>query len=276
MWSDDQTIWVADSVDKKLYAYNLATKSCDSDKDFDTLKAAGNTNPTGIWSDKTTMWVADWDGDKLYAYNLATKQHDSSKDFNTLKAAGNTIPTGIWSDGTTMWVADTADKIYAYKMSDKSRDAAKDIDTNRLIGNRYIQGIWSDGTTLWAVDYTGQDNNVSNKIYALNLSARTQDSAKDFDTLSAAGNNKPRGIWSDGTTTWVTDSQDHKIYAYRLSEAAALYTLNLTGHIPSNTEHSNFLVALNDPPFDGGTARYRALRSLRIHSPHRFADSSSY
>ena len=37
-----------------------------------------------------------------------------------------------------------------------------------------------------------------------------------------------------------------------------MYTLNLTGHIPSNTEHSNFLVALNDPPFDGGTARYTA------------------
>ena len=30
-----------------------------SDKDFDTLRAAGNRNPTGIWSDGTTMWVAD-------------------------------------------------------------------------------------------------------------------------------------------------------------------------------------------------------------------------
>lgn len=55
-------------------------------------------------------------------------------------------------------------------MSDKSRDAAKDIDTNSLIGNRYMQEIWSDGTTLWAVDYTGQDSDVGNKIYAFNLS----------------------------------------------------------------------------------------------------------
>ena len=255
MWSDDQTMWVADAGDGKLYAYDLATKQRDYGKDFNTLNAAGNTHPIGIWSDKTTMWVADWHGDKLYAYKMSDKTRDSAKDFDTLKAAGNITPTGIWSDGTTMWVADTADKIYAYKMSDKSRDSGKEFDINSLIGNRYIQGIWSDGTTMWAVDYAGQDNNVSNKIYALNLSARTRDAAKDFDTLSAAGNNQPRGLWSDGTTMWVTDSQDDKIYAYRLSDAASLIALNLTSKIPSISTESATLL---NPAFDGGTARYTA------------------
>ncbi len=247
LWSNGQTLWVADASDNKLYAYDLATKQRDPAKDFDTLHDAGNRRPTGIWSDGTTMWVADWDDDNIRAYRMSDKGRDDSQDFDTLKAAGNTTPTGLWSDGTTMWVADTADRIYAYKMSDKSRDMAKDIDSNSLIGNRYIQDIWSDGTTLWASNYSGSDNNATNKIYAFNLSGRTRDASKDFDTLSAAGNNKPRGIWSDGTTMWVADSRDgeDKIYAYRLSDAAVLSSLSLSG------------VSLS-PAFDSGTARYTA------------------
>ena len=31
---------------------------------------------------------------------------------------------------------------------------------------------------------------------------------------NAAGNRDPQGIWSDGTTMWVTDDDGDKIYAY--------------------------------------------------------------
>ena len=40
---------------------------------------------------------------------------------------------------------------------------------------------------------------------------------KDFDTLRAAGNRQPEGIWSNGTTMWVADSTDEKIFAYSMS-----------------------------------------------------------
>ena len=39
----------------------------------------------------------------------------------------------------------------------------------------------------------------------------------DFDTLTAAFNENPTGIWSNGATMWVADWQDSKIYAYRMS-----------------------------------------------------------
>ena len=42
----------------------------------------------------------------------------------------------------------------------------------------------------------------------------TRNPAADFDTLMAAGNYYPQGIWSDGTTMWVSDFLDEKIYAY--------------------------------------------------------------
>ena len=39
----------------------------------------------------------------------------------------------------------------------------------------------------------------------------------DFNTLNDAGNTSPTGIWSDGTTMWVADFADAKIYAYSMS-----------------------------------------------------------
>ena len=67
---------------------------------------------------------------------------------------------------------------------------------------------------MWVVD------NVDDKLYAYNLDTKARDAGKDFDTLSAAGNNRPRGIWSDETTMWVADSEDDKLYAYNLDTKA--------------------------------------------------------
>ncbi len=46
--------------------------------------------------------------------------------------------------------------------------------------------------------------------------AQSRDSGSDF-TLDAA-NDYPTGIWSDGTTMWVADFEDHRLYAYRMSD----------------------------------------------------------
>ena len=108
---------MTDSLDGKVYAYDMATEARVSSKDFDTLKATRNVRPAGIWSDGTTLWVTDFNLEKIYAYDLATKARAPGREFNTLEAAGNTLPLSIWSDGTTMWVADRIDgKIYAYRM----------------------------------------------------------------------------------------------------------------------------------------------------------------
>ena len=46
--------------------------------------------------------------------------------------------------------------------------------------------------------------------------AQSRDVGSDF-TLDAA-NGYPTGIWSDGTTMWVADFEDAKLYAYRISD----------------------------------------------------------
>ena len=235
LWSDGTTLWVTDHVDDKIYAYNLSTKARDPDNDFNTLDVAGNDSPSGLWSDGTTLWVADDVDDKIYAYNLSTKARDPDNDFNTLQAARNNDPFGLWSDGTTLWVTDDDDdKLYAYNLSTKARDYDKDFNTLQAAGNNFPFGLWSDGTTLWVTDW------IDDKIYAYNMPAIStleevgesivqqpeqsppyaRAPAKDFNTLRAAGNNGPRGLWSDDTTLWVTDVADDKIYAYNLSTKA--------------------------------------------------------
>ena len=47
-----------------------------------------------------------------------------------------------------------------------------------------------------------------------------RDPGKDIEGLAAAGNNDPEGIWSDGTTMWVADKADGKLYAYDLVSGA--------------------------------------------------------
>ena len=213
-WSDGTTIWISDYTDAKIYAYNLSDYSRDSTEDFNTLYAAGNRNPRDIWSDGTTMWVVDDQDDKIYAYRMNDKSRDASKDFNTLISAGNRDPYGIWSDGTTMNVVDTTDnKVYAYNMSDKARRSIKDF--NLHSSNADPTGIWSDGSTVWIADDT------DDKVYAYGYSVgRSRNASKDFNTLSAAGNNNPVGIWANTTTMWVADANDSKVYAYNISTKA--------------------------------------------------------
>ncbi len=72
-------------------------------------------------------------------------------------------------------------------------------------------GIWSDGATMWVADGT------DDKLYAYNLSTSVRDPARDFNTLDAAGNNKPTDIWLDGATMWVADADDERLYAYDMA-----------------------------------------------------------
>ena len=76
-------------------------------------------------------------------------------------------------------------------------------------------GIWGNASTLWVVgDHSGPANK---RLYAYNRSDGSRYSSKDFDTLSDAGNNRIGGIWSDGTTMFVVDWDDDKVFAYGLS-----------------------------------------------------------
>ena len=55
------------------------------------------------------------------------------------------------------------------------------------------------------------------KIFAYDMATKAHKPTEDFNTLVAAGNGVPTGIWSDGTTMFVADEQDRSIYAYDMA-----------------------------------------------------------
>ena len=181
----------------------------------------------GPCSDGTTIWVSDgWD--ELHAYTVATRASDSSKDIDL--HTDNSRPGGVWCDSTTVWVPDHYDnKLYAYTLSDGSRDSSKDIDLHR--SRRRWRDAWSNGTTMWVIFANGM---TDSHLYAYKLDA---DGDGDFDTDDTSHDDygkrdsgkdirvrhcscQPHGLWSNGTTMWVADVGDEKLYAYTLSDGS--------------------------------------------------------
>ena len=191
-----------------------------ADFNFDS----GNTGASGIWGNEDFVWVSNdtsSPNNKIFAYDRSTYTHASSQDFNTIDGAANDNPRGICSDGFTMFVADREDEqVYAYILSNKARDSGKDITLGTSVAGS--QGAWCDSTHVWAVN---DADGANNKMFAYKRADGTRDSAKDFDELhqttetdGTKNNSNPRGAWSDGTTMFVVDQEDSKIYAYKTSD----------------------------------------------------------
>jgi len=209
MWSDGTTIWLVETTEDRLYAFNMSTKLREGTKYFNTLAAADNTSPESNWSDGTTMWVAETD--RIFAYSMSTKKRVPSEDFDTLRPAGNVGVEGIWSDGVTLWTADhDHDKLFAYNLDTKERVPDEDFNTLDDAGNNWPIAIWSNGATMWVSDWT------DDKLYAYDMDSKQRVDDLDFNTLDAAGNNTPEGIWANRETMWVRDSEDNKLYAYQM------------------------------------------------------------
>ena len=226
-------------------------------QDFNTLAAAGNTEPRDMWSDGTTLFILDNQDDGIFAYNLQTKSRDQSKEFTPAQLSDVSNPVGIWSDGSTMFVfdLDNDNKLFAYNLQTKARDQSKDITLSESVSGR---GMWSNGVTIWFagrgssrlkaynlssgaydssknIDMTAQlvsteqplgvtsDGDTlyattGSRVHAYNLRTRAYDQSKSLlNSLSNAGNTNAPGLWTDGSILWVSDRIDNKVYAYNIA-----------------------------------------------------------
>ena len=197
--------------------------SRDSDKEFNTLQAAGNTAPIDIWGDSRTMYTTDANNVSfVFAYNRSDMAHNSDRSFNLHN--DNSSPSGLWSDGRTMWVVDYVDKIlYAYRLSNGARDSSKDLTLGT--SSPIPTGIWGNRDTLWVATDNQTPNSVG-KILAFNRSTKLRDSDKDITTHRMG--QQPSGIWSDGTTLWAVLGTDEAIYAYDLATGVREEALDFT------------------------------------------------
>ena len=237
IWSDEETMWAIGIFIDRIYAYKMATGKRDEDREIDLCPGLSgafscSVTPQGIWSDTKTMWMSG--AGRIYAYNLTTKERDRAKEFNGLSIAGNDSPTGIWSDGTTMWVADHSDnRVYAYDMVTYNQEPSREfalLNIPDVLSNTSPRSIWSDEQTLWVAD------GDADRIFAYQLSQRSasiefapfqRKPPADFGRLNINENDHAEGIWTDGTTMWVADHHDDKIYGYDTTTKALVRTISV-------------------------------------------------
>ena len=248
IWSDGTTMWVYDRVDEKLYSYTLSDRSYDGSKDIG-VPAVSDGWGYGMWSDGGTVWIVDASADKLIAYSLSSGSREEDKDVILAYPLDYTdpFPVSVWSDGTTMWVADrTYSNLLAYYgfPALAAGDVAVTSATVTLSGHEAdwwirqtapTEGACAVGESDYShalsslkkdTEYTytaysasgcsGPDE-IASATFTTNGSGYPN-SSEDFDTLSGASNEDPRGMWSDGTTMWVADRGGNKIYAYKVSD----------------------------------------------------------
>ena len=234
IWSDGETLWVADDDDDNLEAYDLDTGARERDRDIDLT--GGNTDPGDIWSDGTTMWVADFQDVKVFAYDLASGDRKDSRDLNRNELdPEQQTAWDIWSDGETIWVnPHGGGYLYAHDLATGARKAGKDIELEGG-GNA---GMWSDGETLWMPSGSGEGVMVP---YLLFARGEPVPAGTRRDLADANGN--PSGVWSDAETLYVADSTDAKVYTYNVPKSA-------------NVELKSLSLSPVDIDFDAETTEY--------------------
>ena len=226
LWSDGTTMWVSDYTEEKIYAYDLATTLRVPSLDYDVLSATGNTDPVGIWSDGETMWVADETGAKIYAYGTASPLG---------RPAGLTATTGAESGEVVLrWTpaaAATVHWIYFQKADGTGgghwptalAGAATTATISGLdVGQEYEFWVRAGQEQAAGTTHRSEWSNAAQAtsggvVAALGDGGFARNFGQDF---AFGGSNLPRGVWSDGTTMWVADGADGKVYAYDLASQA--------------------------------------------------------
>ena len=242
MWSNGQTLWLAhngDGADDAVYAYDLASGERREELEFELDER--NRAPRGVWSDRTVIWISDSGQDKLFAHDLASGERLPDSDLALHD--DNDDPRGTWSDGATMWVLDDRDDaLFGYDLASGALLAEYALHDD----NDDPHGIWSDRVSVWVSDHGAKrlfayrlpvlpDDEADSGGEDAEDGARELERVRDEEfpntVLSKAGNNSPRGIWSDGDVMYVADASDDKVYSYNMPDAidARLASLTLSG-----------------------------------------------
>ena len=206
-----------------LFAHNLESGERVEDRDIELARR--NADARGIWGDGETIWVLDGRRDSLFAYDLATG--DLLGEYELAEANG--APHGLWSDGISVWVSDHgAKRLFAYRLPERPEPPA----TEDAEETPAAEG---DAEETEPIDEEGEPVELE----------RVR--SEEFATLSRAGNNSPRGIWSDGDVMYVVDQSDDRVYSYNMPDAidARLATLTLSG--------------VDIGEFDGGRTEYEGV-----------------
>ena len=159
-----------------------------------------STTVTATPSDGATVDISPGDADTVTGGHQIALSDGSNRITVTVESA----------DGT-------ATKSYRIRVDRESTAAfgwtvLKDVKTPLLSDERGARGLWSDADTLWT-------RSIDDGVIAYDFDTGARSSAHDIATKNH-GNDFPEGMWSDGTTMWVSDFHKSKLFAYVLATGA--------------------------------------------------------
>ena len=138
----------------------------------------------------------------------------SPKDISGFAADRTSYEVGVASTVTQATITATkghSAATVAYSTTDAETSAGHQVNLSAGRNEVTITVTAEDTTTTGT--YTVSINRGVTAVFGWKAS-------DDFDGLITAENNHPVGMWSDGTTMWVSDLRDAKIYAYNLGTKA--------------------------------------------------------
>ena len=228
IFSDGSIMYVADSEDDKIYAYNqplsgnawLKTLMLGGDVYYGTedFKLSNPTTHYDAWVDSstaTTTITAEAQDPNAVSVKIAPEDADSNTTGHqiALSAGNNPIRITVTAENGVI------DKLYTVNIHRiNSYRRIPPLDFELLKVNAAPTVLWADGETMWVVDSSDSSDKT---VYAYKMSGeewaiQNDDKTFPFSTQSLQGD----GIWSDGTTFWVSDHQIHKLFAYKNEESA--------------------------------------------------------
>ena len=218
IWSDGETMWVADAADRKIYAYDMGTKNRDQTKDFNTPMTAGQTRTFGITSNGTTMWASDSTERKLYAYNIPPPSDDAT--LSALTVSPKDI-IGFAADRTSYEVG-VASTLSQATVTGTPNDPNAGVSYSGTDADDMTDGHQVDLVAGWNtvnITVTAEDGVTKSETYRVRINRGVDTTFgwkadDDLDGLIAAGQQQAAGIWSNGTTIWVTDPGNKRLTAY--------------------------------------------------------------
>ena len=149
----------------------------------------------------------------IRANDAPTASSDAS--LSALSLSSGTL-SPVFAAATTSYAASVANNVSSTTVTATKNHAAADVlitptdaDTNRD-GHQVNLNVGSNAIT---VKVTAEDG--ATRTYTVTV---TRAAPQDITLHSNNGN--PTGIWSDGTTIWVADTTDDKLYAYALADGA--------------------------------------------------------
>ena len=219
----DDTFWVLDSADAKIYAYDTdGVRKYSSDVVLDAL----NGNPVGLEYHDGKFWVLDSADAKIYAYNI-NGDRSTTNDITITRNryGGNSYSSIVYYDGTFLlngvetkkWRTSTSDKVYYTNGTQVSGLEAKVMELPTIRDGKGL--VLHDGK-FWRPEPTGRYGSITT-IQGFYVDGNKF--LSDVINLDRDNNNIYDMTFYDNKF-YVLDYSDKKVYTYNYMPFSTKYS----------------------------------------------------